>query len=291
MSRSVTQWWQRLRIQHKVWAVLLLLCVPLIGGLATHLYFVQKLLSIQQQRQDLVLAHAEVHLLARLAVDIEDGFRGYVLTQQAPFLTPLTEAEALAQGVPQAWLDAAKRSPIYKMAVKWRVALPLHPEYRTLPMVWYVPPLSPIQSAAEAGRMAVADGIPDVRQLRIPVKYLANLLTAGEEQPVVEALSRMLAMRAFMRARTVEGRDDRRAIDAVGMSAAEVEDMYQLMAIANYEDRFVIPTAHREYAENAYDVRGACGFSFGNGCSGGVSETGLFGKGKQRPPIAPAGVK
>ncbi len=72
---------------------------------------------------------------------------------------------------------------------------------------------------------------------------------------------------------------------------AEVEDMYQLMAIANYEDRFVIPTTHREYAENAYDLRGACGFSFGNGCSGGVSETGLFGKGKQRPPIAPAGVK
>ena len=38
------------------------------------------------------------------------------------------------------------------------------------------------------------------------------------------------------------------------------------MAIANYEDRFVIPTTHREYAENAFNVRGGCGFSFGNGC-------------------------
>jgi nitrate reductase beta subunit len=203
---------------------------------------------------------------------------------------PKIAAQALADGVPQAWLDAARRSPIYKMAVKWRVALPLHPEYRTLPMVWYVPPLSPIQSAAEAGHIAVADGIPDVKQLRIPVKYLANLLTAGEEQPVVEALSRMLAMRAFMRARTVDGADDPRPLEAVGMSKAEVEDMYQLMAIANYEDRFVIPTAHREHAENAYDIRGSCGFSFGNGCSGGVTETGLFGKGKQRPPIAPVKV-
>ena len=32
-------------------------------------------------------------------------------------------------------------------------------------------------------------------------------------------------------------------------------------------DRFVIPTAHRETSEDAYNLRGACGFSFGNGCS------------------------
>jgi nitrate reductase beta subunit len=34
------------------------------------------------------------------------------------------------------------------MAMDWKLALPLHPEYRTLPMVWYVPPLSPIQVSA-----------------------------------------------------------------------------------------------------------------------------------------------
>ncbi len=39
------------------------------------------------------------------------------------------------------------------------------------------------------------------------------------------------------------------------------------MAIANYEDRFVIPTAHREWTEDACELRGSCGFSFGNGCS------------------------
>ena len=54
------------------------------------------------------------------------------------------------------------------------------------------------------------------------------------------------------------------------------------MAIANYEDRFVIPTAHREIAEDAYDLRGSCGFSFGNGCSGGDTETNLFGTPKKR---------
>ena len=47
--------------------------------------------------------------------------------------------------------------------------------------------------------------------------------------------------------------------------------MYHVMAIANYEDRFVIPSTHREYAENTFDVRGGCGFSFGNGCSDGAT--------------------
>lgn len=94
MDRRAAQWWDRLRIQHKVWAVLLLLCLPLTAGLSVHLYFVQQLLSVQHQRHELVLADHHVSLLRRLAVDIEDGFRGYVLTQQPAFLTPLTEAEA-----------------------------------------------------------------------------------------------------------------------------------------------------------------------------------------------------
>jgi nitrate reductase beta subunit len=66
------------------------------------------------------------------------------------------------------------------------------------------------------------------------------------------------------------------------MTQAEVEEMYHVMAIANYEDRFVIPTTHREYAENTFNVRGGCGFSFGNGCSEGASETSLFGSEKKR---------
>ena len=63
----------------------------------------------------------------------------------------------------------------------------------------------------------------------------------------------------------------------VGLTAAQIDDMYRYMAIANYEDRFVIPTTHREEAEDAYDLRGDCGFTFGNGCSGGHTEVGLFG--------------
>jgi nitrate reductase beta subunit len=124
--------------------------------------------------------------------------------------------------------------------------------------------------------------IPDVNQLRIPVKYLANLLTAGDTAPVVRALERMLAMRAYQRAKHVDGEPNLAALKQVNLAPAVVEDMYQIMAIANYEDRFVIPTTHREYAENAFNVRGGCGFSFGNGCSEGIGETSLFGSEKKR---------
>ncbi|RDD63039.1 nitrate reductase subunit beta [Ferruginivarius sediminum] len=190
---------------------------------------------------------------------------------------PDVQEQARKDGIPEAWLEAAKHSPVWKMAMEWKIAFPLHPEYRTLPMVWYCPPLSPIQSAAESGKIALEQGMPDVSQLRIPVKYLANLLTAGREKPVVQALERMMAMRQYMRAKTVDGFIDEAVAERVGLTGNEIEEMYRIMAIANYEDRFVIPTTHRENAEDAYTLRGSCGFSFGNGCSGGDSEANLFG--------------
>ncbi|MCB9931253.1 MAG: nitrate reductase subunit beta [Alphaproteobacteria bacterium] len=189
---------------------------------------------------------------------------------------------ARRDGIPEDWIGAAQNSPIWKLAMDWKVAFPLHPEYRTLPMVWYVPPLSPIQNAAEAGAISTNDGLPDVRNLRIPVRYLANMLTAGEEAPIVHALERMLAMRGYMRAKTVDGVIDEGIAERVGLSGAVIEDMYKIMALADYEDRFVIPTTHREQVEAAYDLRGGCGFTDTNGCSDGLSDFSLFG-GRKRP--------
>jgi nitrate reductase beta subunit len=185
---------------------------------------------------------------------------------------------AREQGVPDSWLEAAKDSPVYKMAMDWKVAFPLHPEYRTLPMVWYIPPLSPIQSAADVGKVGMEGLIPDVDSLRIPVRYLANLLTAGDERPVTAALKRMLAMRVFKRRQRVDGVTDTSVLDQVGLTQDRVEDMYRVMAIANYEDRFVVPTGHREVVPDPYGTRSGCGFTFGDGCNThGVSRGNLFG--------------
>ncbi|HUJ73962.1 MAG TPA: nitrate reductase subunit beta, partial [bacterium] len=191
--------------------------------------------------------------------------------------------KARADGVPPAWIDAARRSPVYKMAMEWKVAFPLHPEYRTLPMVWYVPPLSPVQAAFERQAGSREDLMPDVTTLRIPLRYLANLLTGGKTEPVALALKRMLAMRRFMRRKNIEGAEDDAVLAEAGMDRAMVEDMYKVMAIANYEDRFVIPTTHREAAEDAYELRGGCGFSFGDGCAAGGITGGARSAESRRP--------
>lgn len=203
---------------------------------------------------------------------------------------PEVQAAARRDGVPEDWIKGAIESPIWKMAMDWKVAFPLHPEYRTLPMVWYIPPLSPIQNAAEAGIIGTDAGMPDVKNLRIPVRYLANMLTAGDEAPVVTALERMLAMRSYMRSKTVEGVIDEGIAERVGLSGRKIEDMYKIMALADYEDRFVIPTTHREQVEDAYDLRGGCGFTDTNGCGGGTKKESLFG-GSKRPLKMPMEAK
>ena len=111
MDRWASQWGDQLRIQHKVWVALLLLCVPLGAGIAIHLYVAQQLLALQQQRQEIMLADKQVRVLGRLAIDIEDGFRGYVLTQQPAFLAPLIDAESkLDQALSDATQSLARLS-------------------------------------------------------------------------------------------------------------------------------------------------------------------------------------
>jgi nitrate reductase / nitrite oxidoreductase, beta subunit len=123
------------------------------------------------------------------------------------------------------------------------VALPLHPEFRTLPMVWYVPPLSPVVSTLETdGYEADPDDVfGAIDHLRIPLEYLANLLTAGDTEVVRGVLHRLAAMRAYMRKREVLDEVDDSLATWVGLTGHELERMYRLLAIADYEDRYVIP--------------------------------------------------
>lgn len=189
-------------------------------------------------------------------------------------------AQALADGVEQSVIDAAQRSPVYKLAIDWQLALPLHPEYRTLPMVWYVPPLSPIQSVIGNEDLDKQGILPDIEQLRIPAKYLANLLTAGDEAPVILALKRMIAMRIYKRGEEVDNVKHDDVLKDVGLTEPQIQEMYRYLAIANYEDRFVIPTHHSELTSTlsrpAFIEQGSCGFTFGDGCSGSDNPFNLF---------------
>src|SRR5699024_1741313 len=101
-----------------------------------------------------------------------------------------------------------QESPVYKLAIEHKLAFPLHPEYRTLPMVWYVPPLSPIMNYFE-GKDSIKNPdmiFPAIEAMRIPIEYLSNILTSVDTATMKYSLQRMAMMRSFMRAAT-SGKD------------------------------------------------------------------------------------
>jgi nitrate reductase beta subunit len=195
--------------------------------------------------------------------DLLDAQRSIFLDPEDPDV----RAQASRDGIADDWIDAARRSPVYALAIRYGVALPLHPEYRTLPMVWYVPPLSPIVNTLEAdGYEADPDDIlPAIDEMRIPLEYLANLLAAGDTEPIRQVLRRLAAMRGHMRKREVLDQHDEQLPAEVGLSVTEVEDLYRLLAIGKYEDRYVIPQAHTELASHLMEQQGACGLDFEGG--------------------------
>ena len=164
---------------------------------------------------------------------------------------PTVQQAARDAGMPEEWLQAAAASPVWRLISEYRIALPLHPEYRTLPMVWYVPPLSPVLDAVgQAGRddTDADDVFHTIRDLRIPVEYLAELFSAGDADVVAGVLMKLAAMRSYMRIRTLDGTVAAELLDGIGMSADQVEAMYRLLAIAKYDERYVIPTAYTKDA-------------------------------------------
>ena len=162
---------------------------------------------------------------------------------------PAVIEQARKNDIPDAWITAAQKSPVYKLAKEWKVALPLHPEYRTMPMVWYIPPLSPVVDEVAAAGL---DGenykvlLTAVSDMRIPLEYLAGLFTAGETNTVELVLRRLAAMRSHMRDVRLGREPDPAIAAAVGLDGKKLEAMYRLLAIAKYDDRYVIPTAKPE---------------------------------------------
>ncbi|SHN53857.1 nitrate reductase subunit beta [Desulfitobacterium chlororespirans] len=176
---------------------------------------------------------------------------------------PAVIAQARRDGIQEDWLAAAQKSPVYKLAVQYGLALPLHPEFRTLPMVWYIPPLSPMVSVLEfrASGSVTTGFFPTLEQMRAPVQYLANFLTGGNPQPVERALRRLLGMRHFMRSLENGQENQEQLLETIGLSEQTVRHMYRLLAVAKYEDRIVIPLAHREESRKAHQEQGKVGYA------------------------------
>lgn len=167
---------------------------------------------------------------------------------------PEVQKAAAAEGIADSILRTAARSPVYRLIKKWKLALPLHPEFRTLPMAWYIPPLSPVKHHSES--LQEQDFIDN---LRIPVTYLANLLTAGDQAPVRLALKRLSAVRHFMRSKRIENKVDKKILDSVGLSEETIEEIYRLLSLARLEERTVLPKAPPR-DDDLFTDQGSCGF-------------------------------
>ena len=199
---------------------------------------------------------------------------------------PEVIAQAQRDGIAPDWLEAAQKSPVYKLAKEYKVALPLHPEYRTMPMVWYIPPLSPVVDALRnTGNDAEdADNLfAAIESLRIPIEYLAELFTAGEVAPVAASLNKLAAMRSYMRDKNLGTKTRPEIPEAVGMTEESTYQMYRLLALAKYEDRYVVPKAHSEVGRQLEELE--CSLDFAGGP--GLYDNGVFGEASGRPtPVA-----
>jgi len=113
--------------------------------------------------------------------------------------------EARKNGIADSTIDAAQKSPIYKFVKEWKLALPLHAEFRTMSSLFYVPPMLPVMGSmnGELYDTTTENLWGKIEESRIPVQYLANLFAAGNMDKIKEILKKIMAVRYHRRQVTV----------------------------------------------------------------------------------------
>ncbi len=182
---------------------------------------------------------------------------------------PQVIAAAGKNGIPDGVIDAAQKSPVYRLVKEWNLALPLHPEFRTIPMLFYVPPLLPVISTQQSdGQHRLAgDLFSTLENTRMPIHYMARLLAGGNEQQVRLSYQRLMAVRINKRSQEVgdfSRKDAEQALQQAGITFEQAEEIYRLTTQLGYYQHFVIPPMRREVAiESNMDTqihKGEAGF-------------------------------
>ncbi len=196
---------------------------------------------------------------------------GLVESQRSVLLDPNDPKvieNALANGISPGWIESAQKSPVWKYVMEWKMALPLHPEFRTLPMLYYVPPLLPVM-----GRMDNSVYEHDsetifasIDKARLPMKYLAALFSAGNMEPVRDSMKKLMAVRVYQRSLTMGDIEPEKLVKILRdaqLTEAQAQEIYRLSALPGPEDRFMMPPIQREESvENTCSVdkcKGSCG--------------------------------
>jgi len=207
--------------------------------------------------------------------ELIEGQRSMILDPHDPEVIAAARKNGISDGV----IESAQESPVYKFVKVWKIAVPPHPEYRTLPMLFYVPPMSPVLAHRDGDTVNHVKGelFHDIDSALIPMKFFANLFGAGHEGQVRYALGKQKAVRWHRRAVTV-GDVTRETADTVLREAdctiAEAEAIYEMTALCSFDDRFVIPPSHREQAiemmKDPHEHKQSVGFGFTAGPTRGI---------------------
>jgi len=178
---------------------------------------------------------------------------------------------AKENGISDDTLEAAQKSPVYKFVKEWGLALPLHPEFRTVPNLFYVPPLLPTMGKVEDGNYhnSAEELFGGIETTRLPISYMASLFSAGNEETIKMVLKKLMAVRWYRRDETVGDQSKSKLeeiLNEVGVNREVADDIYRLTSLPTVKERYVIPPAHREEAiemiEDSGDVKGNTGFGF-----------------------------
>ncbi len=165
---------------------------------------------------------------------------------------PEVIAKARENGIDDKIIEAAQKSPVYRYVKRWRLALPYHAEWRTLPMLFYIPPLLPVMATMEQGNFELAtDFFSSIESARLPIRYLAHLFSVGDEEMIIDVYRKLMAVRMYMRSQTVGDFDENRvaqSLQEAQLTPRDIEDIYYLTSLAGFEERFVIPPLLREQA-------------------------------------------
>jgi len=199
-----------------------------------------------------------------------EGHRSLILDPNDPDVIRAAERNGIQESI----MESARKSPVYRFVKEWKIALPPHIEFRTLPMLFYVPPLLPVMSSQEGDTVTTTsdDLFHEIEKSRAPIEFLASLLGAGNTGKVSYALRKQMAVRHYRRSLTVgdvDGEVVNRMLREADCTREEAEAIYRLTALCTFEDRFVIPPAHREEAiemmKDPLEHKQEAGFGFLSG--------------------------
>lgn len=205
-----------------------------------------------------------------VACEDKDLVRNQLDLYLDPF-DPEVIRHASEAGIPDSTMDYARRSPVWKFVKEWGLALPLHPEFRTIPNLFYALPLLPYMAVMEDQKyISTSQNLfDDTEKARLPMKYMANLFSAGNTEIIMNILGKMKAIRNYRRMVTVG--DVSREMAEAGLKSSDLtpqvaDEIFRMTALAHLQDRFVIPPAHREEAiemiENTSVRRENTGFGY-----------------------------